>query len=206
MWVGALGERRLALPPGKGVSAVPLMATTLISRSARCPGRSTGVTCDIGVRAAARIVADLGTQLAVDVGMAGRVAGGERNAFDRCGSDAVVDRRETPVGSSDHARHSFRAGATEGSADIDREHGGREGERCRPHHRLELPGCCRFVTLPAVAGAPSRRPNGRTTVVQSHAWRRLPAGELQVRSRGHVPRAPAEGQVSEGPVPGRGIR
>jgi hypothetical protein len=127
MWVGALGERQLALPPGMGVSAGPLMATTLISRSARCPGRSTGVTCDIGVRAAARIVADLGTQLAVDVGMAGRVAGGERNAVDRCGSDAVVDRRETPVGSSDYARHSFRAGASEGSADIDREHGGRGG-------------------------------------------------------------------------------
>jgi hypothetical protein len=170
MWVGALGERQLALPPGKGVIAGPLMATALISRSARCPGRSTGVTCDIGVRAAARIVADLGTQLAVDVGMAGRVAGGERNAFDRCGSDAVVDRRETPVGSSDHARHSSRAGATEGSADIDREHGGRGGERCRPHHGLERPRCCRFVTLPAVAGAPSRRPNGGTTVVQSHAW------------------------------------
>src|SRR3954447_5721656 len=117
MWVGALDERQLALPPGKGVSAGPLMATTLISRSARCPGRSAGVTCDIGVRAAARIVADVGTQLAVDVGMAGRVAGGERNAFDRCGSDAVVDRRETPVGSSNHARHSFRAGATEGSAE-----------------------------------------------------------------------------------------
>jgi hypothetical protein len=45
MWVGALGERQLALPPGQGVSAGPLMATTLISRSARCPGRSTGVTC-----------------------------------------------------------------------------------------------------------------------------------------------------------------
>jgi hypothetical protein len=127
MWVGALGERQLALPPGKGVSAGPLMATTLISRSARCPGRSTAVACGIGVRAAARIVADLGTQLAVDVGMAGRVAGGERNAVDRCGSDAVVDRRETSVGSSDHARHSFRAGASEGSADMDREHGGRGG-------------------------------------------------------------------------------
>jgi hypothetical protein len=37
------------------VSAGPLMATKLISRSARCPGRSTGVTCDTGVRAAARI-------------------------------------------------------------------------------------------------------------------------------------------------------
>src|SRR5215213_786539 len=107
MRVGALGERQLALPPGKGVSAGPLMAPTLISGSARCPGRSTGVTCDIGVCAAARIVADLGTQLAVDVGMAGRIAGGERNAFDRCGSDAVVDRCEPPVGSSDHARNSL---------------------------------------------------------------------------------------------------
>jgi hypothetical protein len=35
------------------------------------------------------------------------------------------------------------------------------------------------VTLPAVAGAPSRRPNGRITVVQSHAWRRLPPANFR---------------------------
>src|SRR3954452_16010696 len=70
-----------------------------------------------------------------------RVAGGDRNAFDRCGSDAVVDRRETPVGSSDHARHSFRAGATEGSADVDREHGGRGGGSAADHTRgSKFPG------------------------------------------------------------------
>src|SRR4051794_21657482 len=147
------------------------MATTLISRSARCPGRSAGVTCDIGVRAAA------------DVGMAGRVAGGVRNAFDRCGLDAVVDRRETPVGSSDHARNSLFGQARARAPLISTGSTAGAGGALPAHHGLELPGCCRFVTLLAVAGAPSRRPNGRTTVVQSHAGRRLPAGELGERRR-----------------------
>ena len=60
--------------------------------------------------------------------------------IDRCGSDAVVDRRETPVGSSDHARHSFRAGATEGSADIDRSTAGAEGSAAGHTTGSNFPG------------------------------------------------------------------
>src|SRR3954468_19198857 len=161
MWGGALGERQLALPPGQGVSAGPPMATTLISRSARCPGGCAGFTCDIGVRAAARIVADLGTQLAVDVGMAGRVAGGVRNAFDRCGLDAVVDRRETPVGSSDHARTSLFGQARARAPLISTGSTAGAGGALPAHHGLELPGCCRFVTLDRPAVEATRVAAGR---------------------------------------------
>ena len=98
---GSLGERRSSLPPGQGVSACPPAAAgsnRSLVRGVRGPvcarGRELQRLPLPGGEplAGPRIVAELRAQLAVNVGMVGRVASGGGDAFECGDPDALIHR------------------------------------------------------------------------------------------------------------------
>ena len=98
---GSLGVRRSCLPPGQGVRACPPAAAGSNRRLVR---GVRGPVCARGRElqrlplpggeplAGPRIVAELRAQLAVDVGMVGRVASGGGDAFECGDPDALIHR------------------------------------------------------------------------------------------------------------------
>ena len=98
---GSLGVRRSSLPPGQGVRACPPAAAgsnRRLVRGIRGPGCARGRELQRlplpggEPLAGPRIVAELRAQLAVNVGMVGRVASGSGDAVECGDPDALIHR------------------------------------------------------------------------------------------------------------------
>ena len=168
-----LGERQLSLPPGQGMSA-----RSPVTRSAGCCGgrwygpfgtlwptvESPGV---VDVVATPRVEAEFCAQLAVDVGVMGRVAGGSGNAFSRGDADAVIDRG----GHCDQDVTLLHRTAAPGPHRlIFQVSPMARGERC--WHLPRSRGCGRLTSanrrLPVVTAGPTRSPQRRNRLTA--AW------------------------------------